>query len=357
MEGVRVPWYRVDLGSAAQAAVAEALRAHRVTMGPLTERLEAGLAARLGIPYVIATSSGAAALAVALWAAGVEPGDEVIVPGLSFIATAHAVQLLGARVRLADVAADRPLLDVGCLDALRGPRTRAVIPVHLGGRAVDMAPLLTWAEAHGLAVIEDAAQALGSRGPLGLLGTLGRAGVYSASITKALPMGEGGFVVTHDADLAARARRLRNHGSERLADNRFASFGFHFRPTDLAAALGLVALDLLDERLAAALDTWRAYEAALADRAGIDLLPLDREAGEIPCWTEALAGDRAGVLADLARAGLEGRAWPPPLCESPHLDPAARCPNARAFAARAVVLPSGPDQAADVPARVRAALG
>jgi dTDP-4-amino-4,6-dideoxygalactose transaminase len=183
------------------------------TMGTELEAFEAEFAAYCEAEHAIGVSSGTEALVLALKALDIGPGDEVIVPANSFIATAEAVSLAGATPRLVDVDPETHLLTATAAEAAIGPRTRAVIPVHLMGSTVDLAPLMKVAQAAGLRVIEDCAQAHGARYDGQRVGTFGDLGCFSFYPTKNLgAWGDGGAVVTEDADLAKRVLLLRSHG-------------------------------------------------------------------------------------------------------------------------------------------------
>jgi dTDP-3-amino-3,4,6-trideoxy-alpha-D-glucose transaminase len=183
------------------------------TMGTELEAFEAEFAAYCEAEHAIGVSSGTEALVLALKALDIGPGDEVIVPANSFIATAEAVSLAGATPRLVDVDPETHLLTATAAEAAIGPRTRAVIPVHLMGSTVDLAPLMKVARAAGLRVIEDCAQAHGARYDGQRVGTFGDLGCFSFYPTKNLgAWGDGGAVVTEDADLAKRVLLLRSHG-------------------------------------------------------------------------------------------------------------------------------------------------
>ena len=238
----RIPWWRTSFGEEEVQAIAEAIRAEHITMGPITAELEKKLAEALGVPYAVVTTSGSVALLMALIALGIEPGDEVILPNRTFVATAHAVVLLGAKVVLVDVRQDIPVLDVTQLRAKITPRTKAIMPVHLCGRGGDLEELLRIAKEHGLLVVEDACQAIFSRGEQGYLGTRSDAGCYSLGITKLIGTGQGGLVVTRDVETYQKLRLVRNHGVADVFKADFNLLGFNFKFTDMMAALGLVQL-------------------------------------------------------------------------------------------------------------------
>lgn len=339
-----IRWWRTELGADEADAVARAIADRRINRGSVCARLEQELADRLGFAHVLLTSSGSAAIALALQACGVGPGDEVIVPAATFIATAHAPRLLGATVRLADVRPDRPLLDPVSLEAAITPRTRAVIPVHLGGGICDMPAILAVARRHGLAVVEDCAQALGSRRDGRSVGTAGRAGAFSMSIAKLITTGEGGFVGTDDPDLHDRLHRLHNQGVRVIFDNVYDAPGFNLRFNDLLAAVGIVQVGRLPEKIAAVRRVREFYARELADLPYLRMLPVDLAGGELPAWSQVLCADRDRVVRLLAERGIQTRPIYPCLADSPHLGCPGAFPRARHLCARVLTLPSGPDQ-------------
>lgn len=339
-----IPWYRVDLGEVAISGLAGALRDRRVTMGPLTRELERRLARFLEVPDVVAVNSGASAILAALMACDVGPGDDVIVPGLSFVATANAPRILGARVRLVDVCRERPVLDPDVIEAAITPRTRAIVPVHLNGRAADLDALYPVAEEHGLKVVEDAAQALGSRDDQAFLGTRSHVGCFSTGITKLVTTGEGGFLTARQPETLDALRRIRNNGASDLSENRFDTPGFNFRPLDLLASLGLTRLDRLEDDMESLRTVYRFYEGELRELPWLRVLPVDLDGGELPLWFEVACARRDLVLSHLGDRGIQARPFPPALCDSPHLEAGLELPRSRYHACHGLVLPSGPDQ-------------
>jgi dTDP-4-amino-4,6-dideoxygalactose transaminase len=181
-------------------------------LGGAVAELEAQLAEYIGVPHVVGVASGTDALIIAMRALGLKPGDEVITPPNSFVASTSAIVLAGATPVFADVQPDQNI-DPAAVERAISPRTRAIMPVHLTGRIAAMEPLLALAEKHGLAVIEDAAQAIGSRYKGHGSGSMGHAGCFSAHPLKNLSaLGDAGFITTHDGGLADKARILRNIG-------------------------------------------------------------------------------------------------------------------------------------------------
>ncbi|MDO5087138.1 MAG: aminotransferase class I/II-fold pyridoxal phosphate-dependent enzyme, partial [Comamonadaceae bacterium] len=220
-----LPFARPDIGEAEVAAVTRALRSGWVTTGPETRAFEQEFAAFMGGGVqAVAVNSATAGLHLALEAVGVGPGDEVIAPTLTFTATVEVARYLGADAVLVDVLPGTLNLDPAAVEAAITPRTRAIVPVHYGGLACDMAAILAIARKHGLRVVEDAAHALPATCQGQLVGRLDSdATVFSFYANKTMTCGEGGMALTHSEDLAARMRVMRLHGISRDAFDRFTS--------------------------------------------------------------------------------------------------------------------------------------
>lgn len=342
--GIRIPWWRTELGEEEITGVVQAIRARHIHPGPECRALEEALGEVLGVPYVALTTSGSVALLLAMLGCGVGAGDEVIVPVVGFIAAAHAVMLAGGRVRFVDVQPERPLIDVEQVAAAITARTKAVVVMHLNGAAADMAAVRALCEGRGIAVIEDAAQAFGSRAEEGWLGTLGDVGAYSMGITKLMTTGEGGFVVTRSRQLYERIVKLRNHGTVAIAHNVFQEFGLNFRFTDLQASVGLVQLKKREQKMAGVRRVYEFYRQRLAEMQGVSLLEVRVAAGELPLWSEVLCAEREVVQAQLRARGIETKAFHPLLSESRHVGCAGEYPVGARYAAGGLTLPSGPDQ-------------
>lgn len=232
------------IGEAEKKAVLTVLESGRLVAGPVTARLEEEFAARVsGTRHAVAVANGTAALHLALLAHGIGPGDEVVTTALSFQATANMVLAGGARPVFVDIGEDGNI-DASLVERAITPRTKALLPVHLYGRLCDIEALAEIAGRHGVALIEDAAQAHGAKlggRPAGSFGT----GCFSFYATKNMMSGEGGMITTNDAAIAEKLRRLRAHGeSERYKS---IELGFNYRLTDIGAALALAQLDRLQE--------------------------------------------------------------------------------------------------------------
>jgi dTDP-4-amino-4,6-dideoxygalactose transaminase len=220
----------------------------RFVLGPEVEAFEREIAAWIGVPHAIGVSNGSDALLLALQAVGVGPGDEVICPTYTFFATAGAVARLGGKPVFVDSAECCYNLRADQVAAKIGPKTKAIIAVHLFGQCADMDPILTAAKKHGIPVIEDAAQALGAKDKGRQAGTMGTLGTFSFFPTKNLgTLGEGGLVTTKDASLAEKIRKLRVHGAKQKYFHELV--GGNFRLHELQAAFLRVKLKYLDAAL------------------------------------------------------------------------------------------------------------
>lgn len=238
-----IPAARPIIGDEERAAVDRVLRSGMIAQGPEVAAFEEEFAALVGGRLCVAVNSGTSALHLGLLAAGVGPGDEVIVPSFTFAATANSVALTGATPVFADIEPHHFCLDPRAVEAAITKRTAAIMPVHLYGHPAAMTELMMIAERHGLAVIEDSAQAHGASlhgTPVGAFGTVA---MFSFYPTKNMTTGEGGMIVTADPEVARKARLLRNQGMERRYENELV--GFNTRMTDINAAIGRVQLGKL----------------------------------------------------------------------------------------------------------------
>ena len=232
-------------------AVVAVLRGDWLTTGPTVPRFEAAFAEHTGAAHAIAVSNGTAALHLAAIAADLGPGDEVIVPALTFAASANCVRYVGAKVMFADVRADTMTMDAAHAASLITPRTRAIVTVDYAGLPSDLDEIMALADRHRLLVIEDACHALGAEYRQRRIGSIAHLSTFSFHPVKHLTSGEGGMVTTNDAALAERIRNLRNHGIEsdhRQREQRgtwqydMRELGYNYRLTDIQCALGLTQL-------------------------------------------------------------------------------------------------------------------
>jgi len=261
--------YRGEL----QAAFERVLDSGRFVLGPEVETFEREIAAWIGVPHAIGVSNGSDALLLALQAVGVGPGDEVICPTYTFFATAGAVARLGGKPVFVDSAECCYNLRADQVAAKIGPKTKAIIVVHLFGQCADMDPILASARKHGVPVIEDAAQALGAKDKGRQAGTMGTLGTFSFFPTKNLgALGEGGLVTTSDADLAEKIRMLRVHGAKQKYFHEM--IGGNFRLHEIQAAFLRVKLKHLDSALKKRRESAQKLISSLQEKWSA-IIPLD----------------------------------------------------------------------------------
>jgi perosamine synthetase len=240
-----IPVSRPCIGNEEAGAVTRVLQSGMIAQGEAVAAFERAFASYIGVAHAIAVSNGTTALHASLLAAGIGPGDEVIVPSFTFIATATSVSMCGARPVFADVEDRYFMLDPASAEALVTEKTRAVMGVHLFGQPFDIPALSGLCRDHGLLLLEDACQAHGSTFRGRRLGSFGAMACFSFYATKNMTTGEGGMVTTDDPDLAARVRLLINHGQKEKYLH--TTLGYNYRMTDLNGAIGLVQLGRLEE--------------------------------------------------------------------------------------------------------------
>ena len=330
----RIPVMIPYLGEAEAEAAAQAVLSGWVAQGPRVARFEEEFAARVGARDGVAVSSCTTALHLALVACGIGPGDEVVVPSFSFIATANAVRYVGAAPVFADVDAETGNLTPETVEPVLTGRTRAVLLVHQGGMPADVDAMRALCSRRDLQLIEDAACAVGSTYRDAPVGTGALVAAWSFHPRKLLTTGEGGMITLDDADRARRLRRLREHGMDLSAAARHASsgpvfesyleVGYNYRMTDIQAAVGLVQLAKLDEMIARRRELAARYHELLADVPGA--IPVrDPEYGRSnfqSFWVlldpEYFPDGRDGALHRLAAAGVSARRG----IMAAHLEPA-----------------------------------
>ena len=315
------------------------------SLGGYVSRFEEEFAAFCGVKHAICVTNGTVALHLAQVAQGIGSGDEVIMPDLSFIATANATLLTGARPVFCDIDADSLCIDPKAIEALITPRTKAIVPVHLYGHPADMTAIMKIADRHGLFVLEDAAEAHGSAMGGRRVGNLGHCATFSFYANKNLTTGEGGMITTNDDTLAQEIYILRDHAMS--PDKRYwhDRMGFNYRMTNLQAAIGCAQLEQAEEFLARR----RCLYAGYADRlAAVPGLRLNREAQGTTnsfwmiCaeFDNVNAEGRDQICMALRARGVDSRPYFYPMSDMPYLEGTANTPIAHALSTRGINLPT-----------------
>jgi dTDP-4-amino-4,6-dideoxygalactose transaminase len=332
--------------------VAATYRSGWLSMGPRTAEFEAAFAAYVGVPHACAVSSGTAGLHLMCLAAGLGPGDEVIVPSLTFVATANAVRYVGATPVFADIAGRlEPWMSARACEAAIGPATRAILHMAYGGHPGEIDAIAELARDRGLMLLQDAAHALGTRVQGRPLGGMGLASAFSFFSNKNLAIGEGGMIVTADEELAARVRLLRSHGMTALSWDRHrghaagydvVALGYNYRLDEPRAALGARRLERLDADNARRRKLDAAYRAALEGIVACASAPSPGTESAHHLFTIVLADgvDRDAFRARLADRGIQTSVhYPPVHLFSIHADQAQALSFTEEYADRSVTLP------------------
>lgn len=320
-----IPWFVPKVGDIEIAEVSAVIKSGYINDGELTREFEQKIADFLGVQHCIAVTSGTIALTLSLMGLGVGRDDEVIVPNLTFIATANAARLAGADVKLVDVEPERFTLDPQKVLKAITPKTRAIITVDVNGRGADYQLLEKICQEHQLHLICDSAEALGSKWNGKFLGTFGQAGCFSFSPNKTLTTGQGGMIATNNTALYYRLKELKDQGRRFTGtggDDLHPVLGFNFKFTNIQSAIGVAQFSRLAHRLAHAnqRDAW--YSHYLSDIPGVRIAPLPQNQGEVRQWTDILCEDRAKIKAALDAVNISSRCfWFPLHHQQPYLQP------------------------------------
>ncbi len=313
--------------------------------GKYIERFEKSFAEFCGVNHAIACANGTVALHAALLGLGVQPGDEVIVPTLTYIATANAVTYCGAKPVFADSELNTWNIDPALIESKITERTKGIIPVHLYGHPVNMEPLLDIARRHNLFVLEDAAEAHGATYKGEKVGALGHAAVFSFYGNKVITTGEGGMIVTDDAALAARMRQIKGQGMDPQRRYWFPMIGYNYRMTNIEAAIGLAQLEQVDWHIERRRENARWYREFLRDCRALILMPELPWAASVFWLFSVVLKTETGISRDdvmtrLCDHGIETRPFFYPLHTLPVYAEQAQYPVAEMLAAHGINLPS-----------------
>ena len=341
-----IPVSDIDLGGRERQYLLQAFDSGWISgSGPFVELFEKGFADFCGTRHALSCANGTVALHLALLAMGVGPGDEVIVPSLTYIATANAVSYCGATPVFADADPETWNAEAAQIAPLITPRTRGIVAVHLYGNPVDMDPLMALAREHGLFVIEDAAEAHGATYCGRKLGSIGDIAAFSFYGNKMMTTGEGGMVTTDDAALAERMRLLRGQGMDPKRRYWFPLIGHNYRLTNLQCAIGLAQLERVEAFIAARRRVAAWYREAFDGVSGLRFQqsrPPCEHAWWMTCIQLADASRRDAVAEALAAEGIETRPVFYPLHGlPPYAGANADCPNAETIGLAGLSLPSG----------------
>lgn len=314
--------------------------------GKYITAFEESFAKFCGVKHAIATNNGTTALHLALVVMGLQPGDEVLIPTVTYIATANAVRYCGATPVLVDVCPGTMNIDPADMERHLTPKTKGIIPVHLYGHPAEMGPIIDFAKAHDLFVLEDAAEAHGAEHLGQKVGTFGQCSVFSFFGNKIITTGEGGMVTTDDDELAAKLRLYRGQGMDPKRRYWFPVVGYNYRMTNIQAAIGLAQMEHIDQALVERerLAGW--YNEALAPIANHIMLPKQALWAKQVYWMYTIflreGGEvqRDAVMRALDELGIETRPVFYPMHILPPYKQPSTFPNADLWAQRGINLPT-----------------
>lgn len=328
----------------------------KMSYGSVSRELEKIISETLNVPYVMMTTSGSMGLYLAVLALDIGQGDVVLVPDRTFHATAHAAMMAGASVRLIETLKDIPAMDIEDLERKITDKTKAIMAVHLNGRACDMKAINSIAKKYNLKVIEDVAQSLYSKTEDGFLGTLADVGCFSMGMTKLVSTGQGGFVVTKDRKIYEHFLRYISHGVENTMDGTYQKIGFNFRFNDLLSSIGIEQFKRIPEKVESCKRIYRRYLEAFENEVSyLKMIPVRVDDGEVPLWVEVLVDEnRKGLMDYLKENGVEARRFLPSLNLSEYINIAKdeNFENSMVFDERGLFLPAGPSMSIESVERV-----
>ncbi len=361
----KIPLSDIDFTQEEADAVLQVIEGGWLTMGAVTQQFEQEFAAYTGAKHAIAVANATAALHLSCVVAGIGPGDEVILPALTFVATANAVRYTGAIPIFADIESEESLnISPASIEANITERTRAIIVVHYGGYACDMPAIMAIAQKHNLIVIEDAAHAIGSSLNEKMLGTWGQTGCFSFFSNKNMTTGEGGMIITNDDALVERLHRLRSHGMTSVTWDRHkghawsydvVDLGYNYRLDEIRSALGRVQLSKLDDYNRYRRQLTLSYHEWLQELAPAIEIPFEKHPGISACHLLPVllpSGiDRRQFMDSMKERGIQTSIHYPPIhhfeAYRSNGQPTISLPATEVIAARELTLPLYPAMSSD----------
>lgn len=343
-----IPIYEPTLGAEEETLLLDTIRSGWISSnGKYIKEFERRFAAFCGVDHGVSVSNGTTALHLILHALGIGPDDEVIVPALTFIASANTVTYTGATPIFADVDPCTWTIDPAAVEQLITPRTKAIMPVHVYGHPADMAALQQVADAHNLFLVEDAAEAHGAQIGDSRTGALGTAAAFSFFANKIITTGEGGMVTTDDGDLAARCRMLRDHAMPPERRYWHDEVGFNYRMTNLQAAVGVAQMARIEEFIARKRAIAQRYRQGLAGIPGLSL-PVEQPGYTNVYWMYSILVDqpypltRDELMQALRKEQIDSRPFFHPLDTLPPYRSESPSPVALRLSRQGLNLPSAP---------------
>ncbi len=342
----KINWWRTDFRNGEVDLISDSIFKERISQGPMVKKFEEKISKILGVPYVVCTTSGSMAMLMALMAYDIKRGDEVIVPNRTWISTAHAPHLLGVKVKAVDVKKNIPIIDESKIIDKISKKTKAIIPVYMGGRYVDFSKIKKIAKRYQLKIIEDAAQGLFGKNYNKFIGTDGDVGCFSLSVAKIISTGQGGFLVTKNKKIYEKLLAIRTHGVENVINvqKNWPMPGFNFRFNDILASIGIKQLETINKRKSHLIKIYNLYKKNLNNLKKIKIIPVNTKEGEIPIYVEALCNKRTQLIQYMKKNNIDYRLFYPGINKAKYLGIRGNFPNSNLFEKNGIYLPTGPTQ-------------
>ena len=342
----KVSWWRTKFNNGEIDEISNAILNENISQGPKVLEFENQIAKLLEVPYVVATTSGSMSMLMALMAAGITDKDEVIIPNRTWISTAHAPKILGIKIKSVDVKKDTPIIDEDLIEKSITKKTKAIIPVYMGGRYVNFKKIKKIAKKYNLLIIEDAAQALYAKSNNKFIGTQGDIACFSLSVAKIISTGQGGFTITKNRKLYEKLLAIRTHGVGSTYDvsKNWPMLGFNFRFNDILASIGIRQLKSLPIRKKNMIKIYNLYFKELLDNKYVKVIPVNLKKGEIPLYVEALCKSRGHFITYMRKNNIDCRPFYPNVNRAKYLNINKQFKNSDIYEKNGVYLPSGPDQ-------------
>ncbi len=340
---MRINTWNISLGEKEAQAAYDSIMERNLSEGVKVKELEEKLAKFLGRKYAVCVPNGSSAVLLAMMGIGIKPGDEVIIPDFTFIATGHAPKLLGADVVLADVCEEVPVINVDKVMDLITSRTKAIIPVHLNGRHADTRKLKDLLKGSGIYVVDDACQAFASGTVGNYAGCDADIACYSFAVTKIMTTAQGGFVTTDDDELYNRMKKLKMQGMDNIFEsNLYQLAGFNLKYTDILASIGLVQFSKIDEKVKKSKEHYQMYKTSLAGLKNISMIPTKEN--EVVYTPDILCSDSVGLRKFLEDKEIQVRPAGACLHNADYFEKRTTYNNANYFEKHLLYMPGGPDQ-------------
>jgi len=339
-----ISWWRTDLGEEEKSELVKAFSERRFTISSSVNKVERLASSILNVPYVLMTNSGSSALLMALLAIDINPDDEVIVPSLTWIATAQAPAILRAKVILCDTLTDEPIIDTNQIESLITPKTKAIIPVHFNGRYCNMEVIKFLANKYKLSIIEDSCKGLFSSRNGKYFGTIGDIGCFSLGMISPISIGFGGLVATRNLAIYEKLKIIRDHGVIRNPEN-YSALGFNFKISDLLASLAVPQFKNFQVKVENLIQIHNYYQQNLSCKE-LKILNIDKNLGSVPVYVEGYSENRDALILYLDSLNIQTSKFHNPIHTASYLNTATnkKFDNSTNFSNNAFILPSGPSQ-------------